>query len=91
MLLAASVLFAQEPEIIIELTGSPEQTTAPQDIAVWENDSSQLAKQLRGKTREQALYLITSVPRTRPCARQTAPVIAWCNMGGKADTVNCFF
>lgn len=61
MLLAASVLFAQEPEIIIELTGAPEQTTAPQDIAVWENDSSQLAKQLRGKTREQALYLITSV------------------------------
>ena len=51
----------QEPEIIIELTGQPDAPTAQKGISIWDKDTRQLAKLLRGKTREEALYQITSV------------------------------
>ena len=51
-----------EAEIVIELTGTPAPATpAGKDISIWEHTCPQLAKLLRGKTREKALYQITSV------------------------------
>ncbi len=68
LLVPALALYAQEPEptqepeIVIELTGQPDSpVSAKDDIAVWEKDTAQLTKLLRGKTREEALYKITSV------------------------------
>lgn len=50
-----------EPEIVIELTGESNPAAVKDEISVWTNDCTQLTKLLRGKTRERALYLITSV------------------------------
>lgn len=47
-----------EADIIIEMQGTPD--NPPDGIAVWEKTSQQLNRLLRGKTREEALYLITS-------------------------------
>lgn len=50
-----------EPEIIIELTGEPTSTSSKEEIFLWDKNDTQLAKLLSGKTREDALRLITSV------------------------------
>jgi hypothetical protein len=53
-------LFAQpEADIVIEMQGMPD--NPPDGIPVWKKNSRQLNRLLRGKTREKALYLITSV------------------------------
>ena len=58
ILSAAMPCHAQE-EIIIEMHGTPD--NLPDGISVWEKNCSQLTRLLRGKTREYALYRITSV------------------------------
>lgn len=49
------------PEIVIELTGTPAKQTAGTDLDIWNKDSAQLVKLLRGKTREEVLYQATTV------------------------------
>ena len=63
LLLSVWPLFAHgaEPEIIIEMTGQPANETTADDIVIWNKNTAQLTKLLRGKTREEALYRITSV------------------------------
>lgn len=51
---------AEEPEIIIELTGAPDKKTDA-GIEIWDKTAKSLARLLSGKTREEALVLITSV------------------------------
>lgn len=50
-----------EPEIVIELTGSPSAPAAKNGIEIWDKNCRQLAKLLNEKTREYALYQITNV------------------------------
>ena len=61
LLFACLPLWADEPEIVIELTGKPSVSSAKDEIEIWDKNSRQLARLLKGKTREQALYQITSV------------------------------
>lgn len=60
-LLAWPLAAQEEPEIVIELTGAPPSAAAADGINVWNKNAKQLEKLLRGKTREEALYQITSV------------------------------
>jgi hypothetical protein len=50
---------AEEPEIVIELTGQPA-ITFP-DIAVWQKNEQQLSRLFKGKDRTFVLYSISSV------------------------------
>ena len=59
--LAGPLAAQEEPEIVIELTGTPDVGHAPNGLNIWDKNAQELTKQLAGKTREQALYLITSV------------------------------
>ena len=52
---------AAEPEIVIEMTGTPARATSTANISIWDKTVPQLIRLLRGKTREQALYAITVV------------------------------
>ena len=50
----------EEPEIVIELTGTPDKTVTD-GINIWDKDAKTLTRLLGRKTREEALALITSV------------------------------
>ena len=52
---------AEEPEIVIELTGSPSAAPAKDEINIWDKTTPQLEKILHGLTREEALRRITNV------------------------------
>ncbi len=54
-----AALAADEPEIVIELTGTPD--TPPAGLDIWQKNAKALPRLLNGKTREEALVLITSV------------------------------
>lgn len=58
---ALSLHAADEPEIVIELTGKPSVASAKDGIEIWDKNCRQLANLLNGKTREYALYQITNV------------------------------
>ncbi|MBR4356101.1 MAG: hypothetical protein IKP96_06035 [Elusimicrobiaceae bacterium] len=61
-LLFPAVAFpASGTEIVIELSGTPDTTHKETDITLWDKDAKQLNKLLRGKTRQEALYQISSV------------------------------
>ena len=51
---------ADEPEIVIELTGTPDKQMSD-GVDIWDKDAKQLTRLFSGKTREKALALITSV------------------------------
>ncbi len=62
LLLGTLPLWAQkEPEIVIELTGTPDKTTVADGLNVWNKNTQQLKKLLHGKTREEVLYQVSSV------------------------------
>ena len=52
---------AEEPEIVIELSGPRTAAKQRSEINIWDKDAKALEKALRGKTREEALRQITSV------------------------------
>ena len=51
---------AEEPEIVIELTGIPDKPI-PDGVNIWDKNAKTLTRLFNGKTREEALRLITSV------------------------------
>ena len=58
-LAGGAVPVAQEPEIIIELTGEPD--PVKDGISVWKKDAKQLEKFFKNKTREDVLYTADTV------------------------------
>lgn len=61
ILMLAPLFCAAEPEIVIEMHGTPAPATKTTNISIWDKTAPQLARLLRGKTREEALYSITVV------------------------------
>ncbi len=62
LLITAMPLWAhEEPEIVIELTGTPDKTTVADGLNIWNKNTQQLKKLLHGKTREEVLYQVSSV------------------------------
>lgn len=59
MIWAGPVAAQEEPEIVIELTGKPQR--AQTDWTIWDKNSTQLSKQLRGKTRTEVLNRVSEV------------------------------
>ena len=55
----AAVPVAEEPEIIIELTGEPDPVN--DGISVWNKNAKQLEKFFKNKTREDVLYTVDTV------------------------------
>ncbi len=60
-LISVYALAQTDGEIVIEMQGAPAKKAAYPTLSIWDKNTSQLLKMLRGKTRQQALYSIENV------------------------------